>query len=385
MQRLKDAAEKAKIELSSATDTEISIPFVTADASGPKHLSIKLSRAKMEQLFDELLHKTIKPMENALSDAKLTKSDLNEVVMVGGMTRMPKVVQLVKGFFGKEPHQGVNPDEVVAVGAAIQGGVLGGDIKDVLLLDVTPLTLGIETLGGVSTPIIKRNTTIPTSASQTFSTAADNQTQVEINILQGEREMAGDNKSLGRFILDGIPPAPRGVPQVEVKFDIDANGLLNVTAKDKTSNKEQKITIQGGTGLAKDEVEKMVKEAQAHTEDDKKKRELVDAKNLADSMIYTAEKSLRDAGDKISVELKTSVEAKIKALKDALPNGSLGDLKSKTQELSLEIQKIGQAMYGQNGQPGPQGTPGDGGSQNPTGDSGNPTPGQGPVEGEVIN
>jgi molecular chaperone DnaK len=412
MQRLKDAAEKAKIELSSTTDTEISIPFVTADASGPKHLNIKLSRAKMEQLFDELLHRTIKPMENALADSKLEKSAINEVVMVGGMTRMPKVNELVKNFFGKEPHKGVNPDEVVAIGAAIQGGVLGGDVKDVLLLDVTPLSLGIETLGGVSTPIIKRNTTIPTSAQQVFSTAADNQTSVEINILQGEREMAGDNKSLGRFILDGIPPSPRGVPQVEVKFDIDANGILNVTAKDKASNKEQKITIQGGTGLAKDEVEKMVKDAQAHAEDDKKKKELIDAKNTADAMIYTAEKSLRDAGDKVSAELKTSVEEKIKALKDTLPTGNLDDLKSKTQELSLEIQKIGQTMYGQQGQQGsgdggsagPQsenpfgsngqpGTPGSDGSspqggsdepQNPSGDTGGQS-GSGPVEGEVIN
>jgi len=375
MQRLKDAAEKAKIELSSAMETEISIPFVTADASGPKHLNFKLSRSKMEQLFDGLLHRTIKPMENALSDAKLAKTDLNEVVMVGGMTRMPKVVQLVKEFFGKEPHQGVNPDEVVAVGAAIQGGVLGGDVKDVLLLDVTPLTLGIETLGGVSTPIIKRNTTIPTSAQQVFSTAADNQTSVEINILQGEREMAGDNKSLGRFILDGIPPAPRGIPQVEVKFDIDANGILNVTAKDKASNKEQKITIQGGTGLAKDEVDKMVKDAQAHAEEDKKKKELIDAKNIADSLIYTAEKSLRDAGDKVPADIKTSVEAKIKALKDVLPNGTLDDLKNKTQELSLETQKIGQAMYGQQGQggtPRPDGTNPGGGPQpeNPFGPNG---------------
>jgi molecular chaperone DnaK len=388
MQRLKDAAEKAKIELSSATDTEIGIPFVTADASGPKHLSIKLSRAKMEQLFDELLHKTNKPMENALADAKLAKSDINEVVMVGGMTRMPKVNEIVKNFFGKEPHKGVNPDEVVAVGAAIQGGVLGGDVKDVLLLDVTPLTLGIETLGGVSTPIIKRNTTIPTSASQIFSTAGDNQTQVEINILQGEREMAGDNKSLGRFVLDGIPPAPRGVPQVEVKFDIDASGLLNVTAKDKASNKEQKITIQGGTGLAKDEVEKMVKEAQLHAEEDKKKKELIDQKNMADSMIYTAEKSLRDAGDKVSAELKTAVEDKVKALKDALANGTADDIKSKTQEVSAEIQKIGQTMYGQAGQqPGPEPQePTDGGSQGPTGGPASDNPsGQGPVEGEVVN
>lgn len=380
MQRLKDAAEKAKIELSSAMETEINIPFVTADATGPKHLNFKLSRSKMEQLFDGLLQKTKGPMENALKDAKLTTSQINEVVMVGGMTRMPKVNQIVKDFFGKEPHKGVNPDEVVAVGAAIQGGVLGGDVKDVLLLDVTPLTLGIETLGGVSTPIIKRNTTIPTSASQVFSTAADNQTSVEINILQGEREMAADNKGLGRFILDGIPPSPRGVPQVEVKFDIDANGLLNVTAKDKASGKEQKISIQGGTGLAKDEVEKMVKEAAAHAEEDKKKKELVDLKNMADSMIYTSEKSLRDAGDKVSPELKASVEAKVKALRDALPAGSAEELKSKTQELSLEIQKIGQTMYGQQGGQ-PTGEPG----PNPTGDNGNPSAGQGPVEGEVIN
>ena len=389
MQRLKDAAEKAKIELSSATETEINIPFVTADASGPKHLTIKLTRAKMEQLFDELLQKTFKPMENALADAKLAKTDINEVVMVGGMTRMPKVNEIVKNFFGKEPHKGVNPDEVVAVGAAIQGGVLGGDVKDVLLLDVTPLTLGIETLGSVSTPIIKRNTTIPTSASQVFSTAADNQTSVEINILQGEREMASDNKSLGRFILDGIPPSPRGVPQVEVKFDIDANGLLNVTAKDKASNKEQKITIQGGTGLAKDEVEKMVKEAQTHADDDKKKKELAEAKNLADSMVYTAEKSLRDAGDKIASDLKASVEAKIKAVKDIFPNGSLEEVKSKTQELSLEIQKIGQTMYGQEqaGGTNPQDSGPQPGSDTSGGqtDQGGNTSNQGPVEGEVVS
>ena len=297
----------------------------------------------------------------------------------------------VKNFFGKEPHKGVNPDEVVAVGAAIQGGVLGGDVKDVLLLDVTPLTLGIETLGSVSTPIIKRNTTIPTSASQVFSTAADNQTSVEINILQGEREMASDNKSLGRFILDGIPPSPRGVPQVEVKFDIDANGLLNVTAKDKASNKEQKITIQGGTGLAKDEVEKMVKEAQTHADDDKKKKELAEAKNLADSMVYTAEKSLRDAGDKIASDLKASVEAKIKAVKDIFPNGSLEEVKSKTQELSLEIQKIGQTMYGQAGQQADGTNPQDSGPQpgsDTSGgqtDQGGNTSNQGPVEGEVVS
>lgn len=395
MQRLKDAAEKAKIELSSTTETEINIPFVTADATGPKHLNLKISRAKLEQLVEELLQKTTKPMASALADAKLQKTDINEVVMVGGMTRMPKVNEVVKEFFGKEPHKGVNPDEVVAIGAAIQGGVLGGDVKDVLLLDVTPLTLGIETLGGVSTPIIKRNTTIPTSASQVFSTAADNQTSVEINVLQGEREMAGDNKSLGRFILDGIPPSPRGVPQVEVKFDIDANGILHVTAKDKASNKEQKITIQGGTGLSKDEVDKMVKEAEANATADKERKETVEARNMADSVCYTAEKSLRDAGDKVPADLKTSVEGKVKALKDVLQTAGVVELKEKTQDLSLEIQKIGQLLY-QQGQANPEQQ----GPQNPT-DGTNPSDGQtppndssggndsgsgtqGPVEGEVL-
>lgn len=347
MQRLKDAAEKAKIELSSTTETEINIPFITADQSGPKHLNIKMTRAKLEQIVDELLQKTIIPMENALKDAGMNKGDIDEVIMVGGMTRMPKVNEIVKNFFGKEPHKGINPDEVVAVGAAIQGGVLGGDVKDVLLLDVTPLTLGIETLGGVSTPLIKRNTTIPTSASQVFSTAADNQTSVEINVLQGEREMAADNKSLGRFILDGIPPAPRGVPQVEVIFDIDANGIINVTAKDKATNKEQKITIQGGTGLAKDEIEKMVKDAEQHASEDKKKKEQVDARNLADSLTYTAEKALKDAGDKVPADLKSDVEQKIKDIRDVLQTASTEDLKQKTQTLSATLQKIGQHMYGQ--------------------------------------
>lgn len=390
MQRLKDAAEKAKIELSSTLETEISIPFITADVSGPKHLNIKLTRAKLEQLVEDLLQRTIKPMENALLDAKISRDQIDEVVMVGGMTRMPKVNEIVKNFFGKEPHKGVNPDEVVAVGAAIQGGVLGGDVKDVLLLDVTPLTLGIETLGGISTPIIKRNTTIPTSASQIFSTAADNQTSVEINILQGEREMAADNKSLGRFILDGIPPAPRGVPQIEVKFDIDANGILNVTARDKASGKEQKITIQGGTGLAKEEVERMVREAQSHAEEDRKKKELAEAKNAADSMIYTAEKSLRDAGDKVPSDLKASVEAKIKSLKDALPNAGIEEIKNQTQDLSLEIQRIGQYMYGQKGssnqEPTSQG-PEQNGGQGGSGGSGgsNNNSGEGPIEGEIIS
>lgn len=386
MQRLKDAAEKAKIELSSTTETEISIPFVTADQTGPKHLSKKLTRAKLEQLVDDLLQRTISPMVNALKDAGLSKSDINEVVMVGGMTRMPKVNEIVKNFFSKEPHKGINPDEVVAVGASIQGGVLGGDVKDILLLDVTPLTLGIETLGGVTTPLIKRNTTIPTKASQIFSTAADSQTSVEINILQGEREMAADNKSLGRFILDGIPPAPRGMPQVEVSLDIDANGILNVTAKDKASGKEQKVTIQGGTGLSKDEIEKFVKEAEKYAGEDKKRKEQVEARNTADTLCYTAEKSLKDAGDKVSAELKTDVETKVKDLRAVLQTASVEELKQKTQVLSDTLMKIGQAMYGQQG---PQGQPGNTGpssgqNNNGTNNNGGPTNTNGPVEGEVV-
>ncbi|MBI2414312.1 molecular chaperone DnaK [candidate division WWE3 bacterium] len=393
MQRLKDAAEKAKIELSSTAETEISIPFITADQSGPKHLNIHLSRAKLEQLTDDLLQRTIKPIENALKDAGLTKTDINEIIMVGGMTRMPKVNELVKEYFGKDLHKGINPDEVVAVGAAIQGGVLGGDVKDVLLLDVTPLTLGLETLGGVSTPLIKRNTTIPTSASQVFSTAADNQTMVEINVLQGEREMAADNKSLGRFVLDSIAPAPRGVPQVEVKFDIDANGIIHVSAKDKASNKEQKITIQGGTGLAKEEVEKMVRDAEASASEDKKKKEAAEIKNGADTMCYTAEKALRDGGDKVPADVKTEVEAKVKAVKDILQTATVDELKQKTQDLSVAMQKIGTAMYGQAGATGADGAQAagpEGGSAN-NGTDGNPDdkdgkekPGKDAVEGEVV-
>jgi molecular chaperone DnaK len=389
MQRLKDAAEKAKMELSSVMETEISIPFITADSSGPKHLSLRLTRSKMEQLIDDLLQRTIPPMENALKDAGLSKGDIAEVIMVGGMTRMPKVNEIVKEFFGKEPHKGVNPDEVVAIGAAIQGGVLGGDVKDVLLLDVTPLTLGIETLGGVSTPLIKRNTTIPTSASQVFSTAADSQTSVEINVLQGERELASDNTSLGRFILDGIPPAPRGVPQIEVSFDIDANGILNVSAKDKASGKEQKITIQGGTGLSKEEIEQKVREAEVHAEEDRKKKEQVEARNTADTMTYTAEKALRDAGDKVPADLKSEIEGKVKDLRNVLQTASAEELKNKTQDLSVSLQKIGQHMYQQPGQEGP-GTEGEADSQNgqagseegPKGDK--PPEDNGPVEGEVV-
>ena len=387
MQRLKDAAEKAKIELSSTTETEINIPFITADQTGPKHLNSKITRAKLEQLVDELLQRTLPPIENALKDAGLSKSDINEIVMVGGMTRMPKVNELVKNFFGKEPHKGINPDEVVAVGASIQGGVLGGDVKDILLLDVTPLTLGLETLGGIMTPLIKRNTTIPTSASQVFSTAADNQTSVEINVLQGEREMAADNKSLGRFILDGIPPAPRGIPQVEVTFDIDANGILNVTAKDKASNKEQKITIQGGTGLSKDEIEKMVHEAEQYSAEDKKRKEQVETRNAADALTYTAEKALKDAGDKVPADLRNEIEGKVKDIRAVLQTAGTDELKQKTQALSDTMSKIGQYMYGQQGpgnsQPEQPADNGTGDPGNSDGSGGNNS-GDGPVEGEVV-
>ena len=384
MQRLKDAAEKAKIELSSTMETEINIPFITADASGPKHLNIKLTRAKLEQLVDDLVQKTIKPMENAMKDAGTSKGDIDEVVMVGGMTRMPKINQVVRDFFGKDPHKGINPDEVVAIGAAIQGGVLGGDVKDILLLDVTPLTLGIETLGGVCTPLIKRNTTIPTNASQVFSTAADSQTSVEVNVLQGEREMAIDNKSLGRFILDGIPPAPRGMPQVEVSFDIDANGILNVNAKDKATGKEQKIAVQGGTGLSKDEIENMVKDAEVNAEEDKKKKEMVEARNTADNLCYAAEKSLKDAGDKIPQDIRSEIEGKVKALKDALQTANQEGLQTKSKELSDSLLKIGEHMYKgtenqQTSQPGGQDNKNDTKNQDKK-DEDDET-----IEGEVVN
>jgi len=352
LQRIRDAAEKAKIELSTSMETEVNLPFVTQGKDGPLHLVMKISRAKLESLVGELVAKTIEPVKKCLADAKIKASDVNEIVMVGGMTRMPKVLATVKEFFGKEPNCSVNPDEVVAVGAAIQAGVLAGDVKDVVLLDVTPLTLGLETLGAVSTPLIPRNTTVPTSKTEVFSTAADNQTSVEINVLQGERPMASDNKSLGRFVLSGIPPAPRGVPQVEVTFDIDANGILNVTAKDKATGKVSTIKITGSTGLSKEEVEKMKKEAEVHAAEDAAKKDKIEAKNKAENMMYVAEKTLKDVGDKVKAEDKTAIEEKIKALKDILETGSKEDLETKTSELSDVTQKVGAAMYQNQGQPG---------------------------------
>lgn len=349
LQRLRDAAEKAKIELSSTQETEINQPFITQGSSGPLHLTMKITRSKLEQLVDDLVKKTIKPVEDALKDAKLKKSDINEIILVGGMTRMPKIQKTVQEFFGKEPHKGINPDEVVAVGAAIQAGVLGGEVKDVLLLDVTPLTLGIETLGGVATPLIERNTTIPASKSQTFSTAADNQTQVEINIVQGERPMAADNKSLGRFVLDGIPPAPRGVPQIEVSFDIDSNGILNVKAKDKATGKEQSISIKGSTGLTDGEIEKMTKEAEAHAEEDKKKKESVEVRNQADNMVFQAEKLIKEQKDKIKEEDKKSLEEKVKEVQEIIKDEKADkeQIEEKTKALSEELQKVGASMYQQ--------------------------------------
>lgn len=345
MQRLKDAAEKAKIELSSSLETEINIPFITADASGPKHLLVKLSRAKLESLVADLIDKTFAACKAAIKDAGIDASKVEEVVLVGGMTRMPAVQEAVKKFFGKEPHKGINPDEVVAIGAAIQGAILTGEVKDVVLLDVTPLSLGVETLGGVSTVLIARNTTIPTAKTETFSTAADNQTSVEVHVLQGERPMAADNKSLGRFILDGVPPAPRGVPQIEVTFDIDANGILNVHAKDKASGKEQKITITGSTGLSKEEAANMAAEAEKHAEEDNKKKELIEVRNIADSLIYTAEKSLKDAGDKVKEDVKKEVEEKVVVAKESLTKENVDDIKKASDELGQSLQKIGEAMY----------------------------------------
>ena len=367
LQRLKEAAEKAKCELSSTPQTEINLPFITADASGPKHLNMSLSRSKMEQLVMDLVEHTLGPCRSALEDAGVSASGIDEVILVGGMTRMPLVQEKVKGLFGKEPHKGVNPDEVVAIGAAIQAGVLKGDVRDVLLLDVTPLTLGIETLGGVMTPLIPRNTTIPTSKSQVFSTAADSQTSVEIHVLQGERSMAGDNKSIGRFVLDGILPAPRGLPQIEVSFDLDANGILNVSARDKGTGREQKITITASSGLSKEEIDKMQREAELHAQEDRRKKEEVEVRNTADSLAYQAERTIAEHGDKVPEELRGEVNAKIEAVRSALNSGDVESMRRATEEsmrrateeLSAAMQKIGQAVYATAG--GPQESPAEGG------------------------
>lgn len=347
LQRIKEVAEKAKIELSTAMETEINLPFITSDASGPKHLYFKMTRAQLENLVREYIDKSIELVKQALADSKLEAKSIEEIVMVGGQTRMPAIVEAVKNLFGKEPNKSINPDEVVAVGAAIQGAIMTGDAKEVLLLDASPLSLGIETLGGVNTVLIPKNTTYPTNKTQTFSTAADNQTSVEVHVLQGERPMASSCKSLGRFILDGIPPSPRGIPQVEVSFDIDANGILNVSAKDKATGRTQSIKIEGSLGISQEEIEKMKKEAELHNEEDNKKKEIIEAKNIAENLIYTYEKTVKDAGDKISPEIKKEIEEKVELLKKAKESDNIDEIKSKTEELSQAVQKIGAELYKQ--------------------------------------
>jgi molecular chaperone DnaK len=368
LQRLREAAEKAKIELSSLVQTELNLPYITADASGPKHLTMTLARARLEQITADLVERSLEPVRQALSDAGLKADNIDETVLVGGMTRMPAVQEAVRKLFGKEPHKGVNPDEVVAIGAAIQAGVLGGEVKDVLLLDVTPLTLSIETLGGVATALIERNTTIPTRKSQTFSTASDSQSQVEIHVVQGERPFAKDNKSLGKFILDGIPPAPRGVPQIEVTFDLDANGILKVTAQDKATSRSQHITITASSGLSESEIERMRTEAEAHADEDRLRKELIEARNTADNAIYTAEKSLRDLGDKVPADLKDEVEGKVSQVRELLGTENTEELRQATQALMQVVSQIGAAAYqqgdpqtggGPEGEPTPDGAPDD--------------------------
>ena len=378
LQRLKEAAEKAKMELSGSQETEVNLPFITADSSGPKHMNIKLNRAKLEALVGGLIDQVSGPCKQAIKDSGISTSELDEVILVGGMTRMPRVQEKVKEIFGKEPTKGVNPDEVVAIGAAIQAGVLTGDVKDVLLLDVTPLSLGIETLGGVFTKLIEKNTTIPTKKSQVFSTAADNQPAVEIHVLQGEREMAGNNKTLGRFQLVGIPPAPRGMPQIEVTFDIDANGIVNVSAKDQGTGKEQSIKITASSGLSDEEIDQLVKDAELHAEEDKKKKELIEAKNMADSLIYTTEKSVKEAGDKLDETIKGEINAAIENLKKAIEGDDTEDIKQKTEELTQASHKVAEVLYSQAAQQQP-------GGGDAAGDGGENQAGRSPQDDDVVD